>query len=186
MSPISSRDALDAGFVPSDLPPRAADGGLKLPPAPVRLPIVQPISLCSLGPCRNLHVLTQKVDAQAPLDGGPAPIHVSTVFTCYPSPGIEYDLTSEPVKECNRWAPITVSERDTLEAARRRVTGGELDGLGGDHVAFLKSWEADDEPPRGVYYNLSTDNFYDEDTKKGMGTAFYERWKNHRLSFPHR
>ena len=145
MPPISSRDAIEGGFVPSELPPRAPDGGLELAPAPVSLPVIQPISLCTLGPCRNLHVLTQRIDAQQPLDGSPAPTRVVTSHTCYPAPGIEYDLTSEPVKECSRWSPITINDRDATDAARRRVTHGDLDGLGGDYLAFLKSWDEGSE-----------------------------------------
>lgn len=145
MPPISTTDALEAGLELGKSPPRAADGGPELSPAPVSLPVIQPMSLCDLGPCRNLHVLTQKINAERPLDGSPAPVHTVTSRTCYPSPGIEYDLTSEPVKECSRWAPRDKTETSLIESARRRVTHGELDGLGGDFLAFLKSWETPPE-----------------------------------------
>lgn len=158
MSPIAPRDALESGFSPSLTPPRAADGGLELEPAPVRLPVIQPKSLCELGPCRNLHVIVQKLDAERPLDGSPAPIHVTTSHTCYPSPGIEYDLTSEPVKECNRWDP-TVHDDESARSDRRRddfmwgdVTMGKGFGRAHDeYKAFLASWGPPalaDEPPK--------------------------------------
>jgi hypothetical protein len=147
MSPIQSRDALEAGFVPSDLPPRAPDGGLELTPAPVKLPVIQPMSLCELGPCRRYHRLVQKIDAQAPLDGSEAPIATSVVRTCYPSPGIEYDLTGEPVKECSLWSPMTDDERSQLEETRENFTWGDHrsggQGKGREYEAykaFLASW----------------------------------------------
>lgn len=138
MSPVDTRDALEAGFVPSELPPKAADGGLELTPAPVRLPIVQPISLCELGPCRRLHVMEQKIDAQAPLDGTEAPIATMTIRTCYPSAGIEYDLTGEPIKACNRWDPPMGSSN---------YTHG-LSQYSEEYLRFLESWKAAPEPPK--------------------------------------
>lgn len=131
MPPISTTDALEAGLELGASPPRAADGGPELSPAPVSLPVIQPMSLCDLGPCRNLHVLTQKMEVQAPMDGSPEPLHTVTIRTCYPAPGIEYDLTSQPVKECSKWDPG--GSEESVVARRSRCCPTE-------RVAFLKSW----------------------------------------------
>lgn len=149
MSPISSNDALEAGFVPAGLPPRALDGGLELSPAPVSLPVIQPMTLCELGPCRNHHRLVQKIDAQTPLDGTAAPIATAVIRTCYPSPGIEYDLTGEPIKECSLWNPMTPDERLRREQPRYRYTSDAWAETNQDreaYKAFLASWGED--PPK--------------------------------------
>lgn len=38
--------------------------------------------------------------------------------------------------------------------------------------------------PPGVYYNIASDNFYDIEKHKGMGTMFYDRWQHRRAEFP--
>ena len=145
MPPISTNDALEVGANLGASPPRAADGGPELSPAPVSLPVIQPMSLCELGPCRNLHVLTQKMEIQEPMDGSPAPFHTVTIRTCYPSPGIEYDLTAEPVKSCSKWFPETDESAVECRRAQEKVV---LDRWGQPteaYTAFLKSWDAPPE-----------------------------------------
>ncbi len=144
MSPISSNDALEAGFVPAGLPPRAQDGGLELTPAPVSLPVIQPMTLCELGPCRHHHRLVQKIDAQAPLDGSEAPIVTAVIRTCYPSPGIEYDLTGEPIKECSLWSPM--SEDEAIAVRTARWGWSTIGAYKEQWLAFHASWG--DEPPK--------------------------------------
>lgn len=141
MPPISTTDALEAGLELGKSPPRAADGGPELSPAPVSLPVIQPMSLCELGPCRNLHVLTQKIDAQRALDGSEGALHVATVRTCYPAIGIEYDLTSEPVKECSRWFPETTDSHVDRSRARDEATIDRWGHVRDEYKAFKKSWE---------------------------------------------
>ena len=38
--------------------------------------------------------------------------------------------------------------------------------------------------PNGVYYGTDTDNFYDEVTKEGKGTEFYQQWISRKAEFP--
>lgn len=102
------------------------------------------MSLCELGPCRNLHVLTQKMDAERPLDGSPAPVVVITSRTCYPSPGIEYDLTAEPVKDCSRWEPISADDGARLERARQKMM---VDRWGNHTPAFKEFLDSWTSPP---------------------------------------
>lgn len=144
MSPIAPVDALSAGFSTSPIPPRAHDGGLELEPAPVSLRVIQPISICELGPCRNYHRLAQKIDAERPIDGSEAPVYVAITKTCYPSPGIEYDLTGEPVKECSRWAPMSDALR--LELDESRVGWSEIGAWRDGWREFVASWSAVTDP----------------------------------------
>lgn len=38
--------------------------------------------------------------------------------------------------------------------------------------------------PYGIYYNEESDNFYDSESRNGMGMNFYEEWKDRRGEFP--
>lgn len=40
--------------------------------------------------------------------------------------------------------------------------------------------------PPGVYYGIDGQNFYDEETHKGMGTEFYATWRSRLMEFPKR
>jgi hypothetical protein len=138
-------------FEPSPLPPIAPDGGLALEPVPIKpLRRVQ-ISLCALGPCANYHEVLTKIDAQDPLDGSPGKIHLMPVRTCYPHPGIEMDLKDMPVRECNRWNPLEVTNQlaspDLLQKSRRDIFIRNRADLYND---FLTSWTtANEETPDG-------------------------------------
>lgn len=37
--------------------------------------------------------------------------------------------------------------------------------------------------PSGVYWNESSDNFYDATTKRGMGGSFFTKWHAHKSKF---
>jgi len=137
--PINPTARMTANFSPAPLPP-IQDGAPQLEPAPVEPLPISPISLCELGPCANFHRLVSKVDAQDPLDGSSGEVRVTVTRTCYPSPGIEFDLSGQPVKECNRhdpvdgfgYAPVPITRRAKVE--RFKQFSSE------EHNAFEKSW----------------------------------------------
>ena len=90
----------------------APDGGLELEPAePLDDP---PPRLCEAGPCRHYHRMAVQMDAQNPMaerrDGQlvrhARVFHTTVSHYCYPDVGIETNLGSLPVLECNRWVPI--------------------------------------------------------------------------------
>lgn len=78
-------------------------------------PLAEPAPrLCEAGPCRHYHRFSIQLDAQDPLaerkDGKliqhARVFHATTNHYCYPEVGIESNLGSLSVLECNRWAPI--------------------------------------------------------------------------------
>src|SRR6185295_2340607 len=106
------RDDLQDGVESAALPPMAPDGGLELEPAePLDDP---PPRLCEAGPCRHYHRMAVQMDAQNPMaerrDGQlvrhARVFHTTVSHYCYPDVGIETNLGSLPVLECNRWVPI--------------------------------------------------------------------------------
>lgn len=95
-------------FVPANSPPAAADGGPELEPAPTGPLPIAPISLCTMGPCANYHELRTELDAQQPTDGSKIRLPLFTSRGCYPSDGIEIELTGDAnVYDCNRWTPLS-------------------------------------------------------------------------------
>lgn len=89
------------------------DGGPALESAaPVQEP---PPRLCEAGPCRHYHRMAIQMDAQNPMAerrDGKVIVHARVFHTtvqhyCYPDVGIETNLGSLPVLECNRWVPLT-------------------------------------------------------------------------------
>lgn len=40
--------------------------------------------------------------------------------------------------------------------------------------------------PNGVYWNAHSQNFYSEETRQGLGTAFYLTWRDKSSEFPSR
>ena len=139
MPPSSPTDRLAAGFSPAPLPPVAADGSLALEPAPITALPVRPLSLCELGPCRNYHRLVNQIDAQSPLDGSEAAVHIGVSRTCYPSAGTEMELEAA-VRECSRWEPMTNDELTQLQRRRARFEmphGADHD----EYKAFEASWK---------------------------------------------
>jgi hypothetical protein len=107
------RDDLQDGIDAAPMPAMAPDGGLAFTPA---RPIVEPPPrMCELGPCRHYHRLAVQMDAANPMserrsDGSVVHharlFHTQVSHYCYPDVGIETELGSLPVIECNRWVPI--------------------------------------------------------------------------------
>lgn len=110
---IDPQHALADDFEPGPLPPMSPDG-TPLLEAASELAAPAP-RLCAVGPCRHYHTFQTRFDAQDPLeerrpDGtlirhGRA-LHLEQHHYCYPDVGIESNLTSLPVFECNRWSPV--------------------------------------------------------------------------------
>jgi hypothetical protein len=110
-------DRLIENFEGSPMPPVKADGSLDLTPAPTTPITAEPISRCQLGPCFHYHELTSRMDAQQPIDGSKTHLPVFVSRTCYPTPGIEFDLT-EPVKDCSLWYPMDKADRAATDRRR--------------------------------------------------------------------
>lgn len=147
MKQIDPTDRLVSGFGGSPSPPVAPDGGPHLEPAPLGLPVIAPIPRCELGPCRNFHRMTTKVDAQDPLDGERI-LHTVITRTCYPAPGIEFDVSEAPVRECSRWEPVTQGERNALLERRRGWTS--IGAFRAELAAFEASWQSVPSDEGGV------------------------------------
>lgn len=107
------RDDFQDGIDAAPMPAMAPDGGLAFTPArPISEP---PPRLCEVGPCRHYHRLAVQMDAANPMserhpDGSVVHharlFHTQVSHYCYPDVGIETELGSLPVIECNRWVPI--------------------------------------------------------------------------------
>ncbi len=137
------RDELQDGVDSAPLPPMGQDGGPALEPAaPIQDP---PPRLCEAGPCRHYHRFAVQLDAANPMaerrDGKlihhARVFHVTTNHYCYPDVGIETNLGSLPVLECNRWVPIK-----GLLRMRRTVLGEYQRDLAAWHDA--REREADE------------------------------------------
>jgi hypothetical protein len=116
--PRRPADRLADSYVPSPLPSIDVDGGLVLA-KPRSLPMAHP-SLCREGPCRHHHEFVVPAMEAQPLDGsdGSDEAH-QTVQACYPSPGIELELTDDaPVLACSRWLPISPAQLADAERQR--------------------------------------------------------------------
>jgi hypothetical protein len=89
------------------LPPIGADGHPQLAPNAPTPP--EPPRLCEFGPCRNYHTFRIQLDAAQPLDpeAHGRVTHAERHHYCYPTPGVETNLGSLPVLECNRWVPTS-------------------------------------------------------------------------------
>ena len=133
---IAPTDRLIDSFTPSEVPV-GPDGTPSPMPAQAESKLA-PIPMCALGPCIHYHEVITKFDAQEPLDGTRGSIHVQTTRTCYPSPGIEMDVTEHPVYRCNLWEP-----RSGLVQLRLRNLRKEYEGSDRAHAEFrdyLESW----------------------------------------------
>jgi len=139
VSGSSPTDRLSDGFVPSQMPPAAPDGGPILEPATTDPIPVAPISVCELGPCRRYHRLASKIDAQEPLDGSRVHLPVFITRTCYPTSGIEFHL-DQPIKECSLWDPLNKADIQEIADNRASFARAHADQMD----AFNKSWEDDD------------------------------------------
>lgn len=147
LATISASTHIQDGFIASDLPPPAPDGGPVLPPP--RLPVVGGVSLCMQGPCRHLHVFSQNAEAEQPLDGSGlvrprldangepivkrwdedgSPVYETEPWTprevirqCYPALGVVLELSNDaPIRDCNRWDPEDPAEPNDRDVRRAR------------------------------------------------------------------
>lgn len=114
--PLNATERLAEGWEPA-APTFGLDG---LPGFEMKrlLPVIEhPPSptLCSYGPCENFHEMEVQLDAATPMDGTGGEIRGVTVRTCYPAPGIEWDVTM-PVWKCNRFAPEHANTYAALKA----------------------------------------------------------------------
>lgn len=126
MKRITPNDEMQDGFESAQLPPIGPDGAPDIPPVQA-VPSPRP-TLCQAGPCRNYHRLELEVDAALPMPvtvpirlprdtpgvqqspkgtvyTPPADLHTQINHYCYPAEGIEIELGSTSVVQCNRWAP---------------------------------------------------------------------------------
>ena len=134
-----AQESLADGIDLAPLPPMGADGQPQLAPAQP-LPL-EPPRLCEAGPCRHYHTFKIQLDAQNPMDSGAHGhvFHTERHHYCYPNTGVETNLGSLPVLECNRWVPTfrllrtrgmvkRRYERELNAFARAQVTTvGEID-----------------------------------------------------------
>lgn len=153
-------DSLQRGFEIEPIPPAGPDGAPQLPPMRPELP-PRP-RLCEAGPCRFYHRLVIQIDAEDPrslrvgtqlpegtpgavtIPGGslyqpPRGYHTAAHHYCYPSPGIEAELGSLPIVECNRWEPMDDIARRDRDAPVRRF---HLSPQGQRFRADLAEWDA--------------------------------------------
>ena len=122
------QDALQEGWEVGPLPPPGPDGSLNLPP--MRPQLEPPPLLCAAGPCRHYHRFEIQLDGAPPMGarlapgGGvvgqapTSPFHVEVHHYCYPEVGIETRLGALPVLQCNRWLPVSASDRANDDKAR--------------------------------------------------------------------
>lgn len=120
---------------------------------PVKLPVLQPLSLCEQGPCVNYHRFALPFEAERAMgasiepggkivgDPGPHPRYVETHHYCYPTPGVEMDLGGMAVLSCNRWDPAVTAdlEREKRRAEFRASLAGET------YARELEQWETCEE-----------------------------------------
>jgi hypothetical protein len=136
------------GFSTEGLPGIGPGGLMTQPDGPIAPP---PPRLCEAGPCVNYHRLAIQLDvetakAQSIEPGGKAsglpdkmPFHVRVHHYCYPTVGVETELGSLPVLECNRWQPKTNAEICDDEQRQRKFMEG---AAGLEYQAAHDAWEA--------------------------------------------
>ena len=136
--------------MPKELDPtaRIADGftpsAISVGPdgIPAAVPVRPPsklalIPLCTLGPCVRYHELVTKMDAQDPQDGSEGEVFTNRTRTCYPSPGIEMDISVNPVHQCNLWEP-DINRARVVEAIRAQYEASTEGAIEMDR--FHASW----------------------------------------------
>ena len=154
------REGLADGFEPAPGPRVGPDGRLMFEPMPKERP-PHP-RLCDAGPCLHYHRLVTQVDAADPhpqllpdrlpsdtpgvfeVQGKqfykpPRSFHTEVHHYCYPTPGVESELGSVPVIECNLWRPRTELDDMLDRTAREKFEASERG------IAFRQSvadWEA--------------------------------------------
>ncbi len=123
--------------------------GPSLPTVGAGVPTPQPerehVNLCQLGPCAHYHELQTKLDAQDPLDGSDAAVFIQTSRTCYPSPGIEFDINEAPVKTCSLWDPGVPGAHDAMESRRAAWLGRNLDKWKKYYTSWRPAKDAKDD-----------------------------------------
>jgi hypothetical protein len=108
----------DDGFVPGPAPVGMNPPGVGLPMGPAPEPDFAE-SICLKGPCQHLWVIKTSFAHGNPagtFKAGEEPKKTSRSCTACTE---EMDLEGITVFECNRWCPLTESER--LEKARREL-----------------------------------------------------------------
>jgi len=156
-------DSLQEGFEPSPLPPIGPDGAVSIQPLK-RLPVAGP-RLCEAGPCVHYHRFSTQVDAARPIgdklgengqvlgEAPDAPIHVQVHHYCYPTVGIETELGSLPVVECNLWEPEPASEK----AARARSEAAYFETADGQRfLRELAEFKGIEDDTNDIAINAST------------------------------
>lgn len=157
------------GFDASELPPVGPQG---IPGAEDRRLPLAPPRLCEVGPCVHYHRFQIQLDVESPKaagidpggkmagDGGGQPFHVRTHHYCYPDSGIETDLGSLPVMECNRWDPVPLVTIEKESEWRRRFFAE--DPRGGKYREDFAAWNAaraelehDDDDPVATWVTIN-------------------------------
>ena len=122
-----AQDAPIEGFDAGELPGMGPGG---IPGAEDRKVAPPPPRLCEVGPCVHYHRFAIQLDVEGPkadniLAGGKLegaapkqPFHVRVHHYCYPDVGIETELGSLPVLECNRWEPRALAHEQMLADER--------------------------------------------------------------------
>lgn len=135
---------LSDGFTPAAVK-MSPDGSVA--PMPVQKETrLATINLCQLGPCIRYHELVTKIDAGEPQDGSMPEVYVNKTRTCYPSAGIEIDITANPVRHCSLWEP-NIHASMALDQIRDQY----MDSAGGrdEFDAFEASWPEKTLTPTG-------------------------------------
>lgn len=106
------------------------DGAMMVTGTPPPLQLRDEDWICTRGPCRHfMHVVTN-LDAQGPLDGSAGAEVRQSVYSCFPAPGREMELSGDSIiYDCNLWDPRdpdSPAER-ALEARRAAYHARELD-----------------------------------------------------------
>lgn len=106
-----------------------------------RLTVLDPPALCTMGPCAHYHEASVVIDSAEARDGSETSDHTQTVKTCYPHPGVEFDLNGAPVINCNLWDPPDHDDIEFLKK-RRRQEKHMLSPDGQKFIKDLNDWRA--------------------------------------------
>lgn len=135
---IDPGDRLTEGWQPSPGPTIGPDGQISMPPRR-KLPVLGPPALCTIGPCAHYHEATVVIDSAEALDGADTADHTQTIKTCYPAPGIEFDLNGAPVTRCNLWEGV---HPEVIAARKVRMESILLSDEGQQYLHALNDWRA--------------------------------------------
>lgn len=132
---------------------------------PVRDLGPEPPSLCRVGPCRHYHRLVTQMPAMDPMDVAThgRTFHVAIDHVCYPQTGIEIELGSTPILDCNRWVPVGFLRR---RGKLRREFQADLDAFKGE-LAPPADVEIDTvSAPLRIEYMIRAEVVLEDDTKR--------------------